>query len=199
MTMMSHFSRRFWLKIYCHVLMLFFVGWICGASDLAGQAKEKQKGKGEASAAEEKSEQKEAEVPKPPAGDFMVEIYKVLDEKKIETLKIKDKFKHYKEDLEVEIELKYFNWALNSEDFWNRQVHIDVKMKDGYVIEKFVKNGFGEFGYVKPGDTETKDVYRKELITESGGQSVATMCDCPIGAPEKQRFQMLVQKMVLKK
>ena len=197
--MMSYFSRCFWSKIYCHVVMLFFVAWLCGASDLAGQAKEKQKGKGEASAADEKSEQKEVEVPKPPAGDFMVDIYKVLDEKKIETLKIKDKFKHYKEDLEVDIELKYFNWALNSEDFWNRQVHIDVKMKDGYVIEKFVKNGFGEFGYVKPGDTETKDVYRKELITESGGQSVATMCDCPIGAPEKQRFQMLVQKIVPKK
>ena len=195
---MNHSSRCFWLRMCWHVLLLFTVAWFSCSSELAGQAKEKQKGKGEAATADEKGEQKEVEVPKPPPGDFMVNIYKALDEKKVETLKIKDKFKHYKEDLEVEIELKYFNWALNSEDFWNRQIHIDVKMKDGYVIEKFVKSGFGEFGYVKPGETESKDVYRKELITESGGQSVATMCDCPIGAPEKQRFQMLVQKMTPK-
>jgi hypothetical protein len=182
-----------------HVVLLFTVAWFCCNSELAGQAKEKQKGKGDAPASDDKSEQKDAEVPKPPPGDFMVDIYKALDERKVETLKIKDKFKHYKEDLEVEIELKYFNWALNSEDYWNRQVHVDTKLKDGYVIEKFVKTGFGEFGYIKPGETESKDVYRKEIITESGGQSVATMCDCPIGAPEKQRFQLLLQKMVLKK
>jgi hypothetical protein len=197
--MMSNSSRCFWLRMCCCRLLLLFIVWFSYTSELAGQAKEKQKGKGEANAAEESSEQKEAEVPKPPPGDFMVDIYKALDERKVESLKIKDKFKHYKEDLDVEIELRYFNWSLNSEDFWNRQIHVDVKMKDGYAIEKFMKTGFGEFGYIRPGNTETKDIYRKEIITESGGQSVATMCDCPIGAPEKQRFQMLVQKIVLKK
>ena len=182
--MMSHSSRFFWLRICSHTVLLFLVTWFLCNSDLAGQAKEKQKGKGEASSAEDKGEQKEAEVPKAPPGDFMVSIYKALDEKQIEKLSIKDKFKHYKEELDVEIELRYFNWALNSEDYWDRQIHVDVKLKDGYVIEKYTKSGFGEFGYIKPGDTETKDVYRKEKITESGGQSVATMCDCPIGAPE---------------
>ena len=90
----------------------------------------------------------------------MVSVYKALDEKQIEKLSIKDKFKHYKEELDVEIELRYFNWALNSEDYWDRQIHVDVKLKDGYVIEKYTKSGFGEFGYIKPGDTETKDIYR---------------------------------------
>ena len=197
--MMSYSSRCFWLRMCCNGVLLFFLAWFLCTSEVAGQAKEKQKGKGDAPATEDKGEQKEADVPKPPPGDFLVEVYKVLDEKKVEKLTIKDKFKHYKEELEVEIDLKYFNWALNPDDFWNRQIHVDIKMKDGYVIEKFVKNGFGEYGYVKPGETETKDVYRKELITESGGQSVATMCDCPIGTPEKQRFHLLLQKIVLKK
>ena len=197
--MMTHSSLYLWLRMCCNGVLLFFVVWLFCPLELAGQAKEKPKGKVEAPAAGDKEEQKEAEVPKPPPGDFMVEAYKALDEKKVEKLSIKDKFKHYKEELDVEIDLKYFNWSLNPDDFWNRQVHIDIKMKDGYVIEKFVKNGFGEFGYIKPGDTETKDQYRKELITESGGQAVATMCDCPIGAPEKQRFQMLVQRLVFKK
>ena len=196
--MMNHSSRFFWLRMCSHAVLLFFVAWFLCNSDLAGQGKEKQKGKGEPPP-EDKGEQKEAEVPKPPPGDFMVTVYKALDEKQTEKINIKDKFKHYKEELDVEIELRYFNWALNSEDYWDRQVHLDIKLKDGYVVEKYMKSGFGEFGYIKPGDTETKDIYRTEKITESGGQSVATMCDCPIGAPEKQRFQMLLQKMVFKK
>ena len=196
---MNHSSRFFWFRMCFHfVLLILVAGFLCD-SELTGQAKEKQKGKGETASAEDQGEQKEVEVPVPPPGDFMVSVYKALDEKHIETLSIKDKFKHYKEELDVEIELRYFNWSLNSEDYWNRQIHVDIKLKDGYVIEKFTKTGFGEFGYIRPGNKETKDIYRKEIITESGGQSVATMCDCPIGAPEKQRFQALVQKMVFKK
>ncbi|MFN8005932.1 MAG: hypothetical protein U0V70_02650 [Terriglobia bacterium] len=193
------FSRWFWLRMSCSgVLFLFVTCFLCPSS-LLSQAKEKAKGKGNTTVAEEKGEEKEADVPTPPPGDFMVTIYKTLDGKNVEKLNMKDKFKHYKEDLDVDIELRYFNWALRPEDYWNRQVHIDVKLKDGYVIEKFVKNGFGEFGYVKAGDKDSKDVYRKEVITESNGQSVASMCDCPIGAPEKQRFQMLVEKITSKK
>ena len=197
--MITHPSRCFWLKMLCNGVLLVFLAWFFCASELSGQAKEKQKGKRESPAVEEKGEQTEADVPKPPPGDFMVEVYKALDEKKVEKLSIKDKFRHYKEDLDVEINLTYFNWSLKPEDFWNRQIHVDTKMKDGYIIEKFVKNGFGEFAYVRPGETETKDVYRKEIITESGGRSVATMSECPVGAAEKQRFQHLVEKIVLKK
>lgn len=192
-------ARCFWLKVTLSgVVLVFLAGPFC-ISEIWGQAKEKQKGKSESVAVEDKGEQKEVDVPKAPPDDFMVEVYKALDERKVEKLSIKDKFKHYKEDLDVEISLTYFNWSLKPDDFWDRQVNVETKMKDGYVIEKFVKNGFGEFAFVPAGETATKDVYRKEVITESGGQSVATMCECPVGPAEKARFQSLLKKMVLKK
>ena len=53
---------------------------------------------------------------------------------------------------------------------------IDTKTTDGFVVEKIVKSGFGELGYVKQGDAKTQDVYRKEKITVSGGQA-----DCDHG------------------
>ena len=197
--MITHFSRSFFFGISCNGLLTVFVVGLLFLPELAGQGKEKSKGKGQAQVAEEQAEQKEEEVPKPPPGDFMVQIYKALDEKKAEKLSIKDKFKQGKDEIDVQVELEYFNWALNNEDYWDRQIHVETSLKDGYVIEKFVKNGFGELGYVKPGDSATKDVYRREKLTESGGQSVATMGDAPIGAAEKQRFLHLVEKIVLKK
>jgi hypothetical protein len=197
--MITHSSRCFWLRMFCGGILLSFLAWTFCNSELLGQTKEKQKGKSEPTVGEDKGEQKDVDVPKAPPDDFMVEVYKALDEKKLEKLSIKDKFKHYKEDLDVEISLTYFNWSLKPDDYYNRQIHVDTKMKDGYVIETFVKNGFGEFANVVPGETATKDVYRKEIITESGGQSVATMCECPVAATEKRRFQALVQKIVLKK
>ena len=197
--MINHFPQNSFLGISCNrLLMVFFVSLLF-LPELAGQGKEKSKGKGQAQPAEEQAEQKEENVPKPPPDDFMVKVYRALDEKKAEKLSIKDKFKQGKEEVDVQVELEYFNWALNSDDYWDRQIHVETSLKDGYVVEKFVKNGFGELGFVKPGDSATKDVYRREKITESGGQSVATMSDAPIGAAEKQRFQHLVEKIVLKK
>ena len=62
-----------------------------------------------------------------------------------------------------------------------------------------VKSGFGELGYVKPGETKTQDVYRKEKITVSGAQSTATMADAEIGAAEKERFRKILEKIVMHK
>jgi hypothetical protein len=147
---------------------------------------------------EEKKEASE-EVPKPPKDDFTVEVYKVLDEKKAEKLTFKDKYRQEKTDLDVDVIVSYYNWSLSPDDYWNRQISIDTKTKEGYVIEKIVKSGFGELGFVKAGEKKTQDVYRREKITESGGVATATMTDVEIGPTEKERFHRLMQKFVLKK
>jgi hypothetical protein len=157
---------------------------------LAGQAK------GQAPPQEER---KEAEVPKAPKDDFMVQVYQALDAKKTEKLTRKEKYKQDKTEEDVEVVLSYFNWAVSDDDYWNRQVTIDTKTTDGFVVEKIVKSGFGELGYVKQGDTKSQDVYRKEKVTVTGGQATATMADAEIGPAEKERFHKLLDRLVLKK
>ena len=129
----------------------------------------------------------------------MVQVYQALDAKKTEKLTHKEKYKQDKSEEDVEVVLSYFNWAVSDDDYWNRQITIDTKTTDGFVVEKIVKSGFGELGYVKQGDTKTQDVYRKEKITVSGGQATATMADAAIGPAEKERFHKLLDRMVLKK
>jgi hypothetical protein len=159
---------------------------------LAGQAK------GQAPP-QPQEEKKEAEVPKAPKDDFMVQVYQALDAKKTEKLTHKEKYKQDKTEEDVEVVLSYFNWAVSDDDYWNRQVTIDTKTTDGFVVEKIVKSGFGELGYVKQGDTKTQDVYRKEKVTVTGGQATATMADAAIGPAEKERFHKILDRMVLKK
>ena len=160
---------------------------------LASQAK------GQAPQAPPQEEKKDAEVPKAPKDDFMVQVYQALDAKKTEKLSHKEKYKQDKSEEDVEVVLSYFNWAVSDDDYWNRQITIDTKTTDGFVVEKIVKSGFGELGYVKQGDAKTQDVYRKEKITVSGGQATATMADAAIGPAEKERFHKLLDRMVLKK
>lgn len=156
-------------------------------------------GKGQASQNPPVEEKKEAEVPKAAKDDFMVQIYQALDAQKKDKLTQKEKYKHDKTEEDVEVVLSYFNWALADDDYWNRQITIDTKTGDGFVVEKIVKSGFGELGYVKPGDAKTLDSYRKEKINVSGNQATATMADAEIGAAEKERFRKLLERMVLKK
>jgi len=144
-------------------------------------------------------EEKKAEVPKAPKDDFMVQVYQALDAKKTEKLTQKEKYKHGQSEEDVEVELSYFNWSVADDDYWNRQITIATKTADGFVVEKIVKTGFGELGYVKEGDSKTQDIYRKEKITVSGGQATATMADSEIGPAEKERFHKLLNGMVLKK
>ncbi|MCI0421811.1 MAG: hypothetical protein L0387_06925 [Acidobacteria bacterium] len=155
--------------------------------------------KGQAQQAPPQEEKKDAEVPKAPKDDFMVQVYQALDEKKATKLTAKEKYKQDKTEEDVEVVLSYFNWSISDDDYWNRQVTLDTKTTDGFVIEKMVKSGFGELGYVKQGDSKTQDVYRKEKITVSGGQATATMADAQIGPAEKERFRKLLDRMVLKK
>jgi hypothetical protein len=185
--MSNHPSIRCWRKLLPRAAALLCLSAFCALVVLAQQAQTPQE------------EKKEAEVPKPPRDDFLVTIYKALDEQKATSLKAKDKYKHDKTEEDVEIVLSYFNWAVAEDDYWNRQISIDTKTTDGFIVEKMVKSGFGELGYVKPGDAKTQDVYRKEKITISGDQATATMADAEIGTAEKERFRKLLERLVLKK
>ena len=181
-----------WRRLVFRATALFTLGSMCVLSNVEGRpALQAQQA--------DKSEKKEEEVPKPPKDDFLVLIYKALDEKKATSMKVKEKYKHDKTEEDVEIVLSYFNWAVADDDYWNRQISVDTKTTDGFIIEKMVKSGFGELGYVKPGETKTQDVYRKEKITVSGAQSTATMADAEIGAAEKERFRKILEKIVMHK
>ena len=160
---------------------------------LANQAK------GQAPQAPPQEEKKDAEVPKAPKDDFMVQVYQALDAKKTEKLTHKEKYKQDKTEEDVEVVLSYFNWAVSDDDYWNRQISLDTKTTDGFVVEKMVKSGFGELGYVLEGGKETKDEYHKEKVTVTGGQATATMAKAEIGPAEKERFHKLLERMVLKK
>jgi hypothetical protein len=166
------------------------LSWLCISPQQAQAATQAQQ--------EEKKESSE-EAPKPPKDDFVVEVYKALDEKKSEKLTFKDKYKQDKAEADVDVIIFYYNWAVAPDDYWNRQISIDTKNKEGFVIEKIVKSGFGDLGFVKPGEKKTQDVFKKEKITESGGVATATMVEGEIGAAEKQRFHHLMQKFILKK
>ena len=197
--MKGHPSLKPWLRFGRLLLALLLLSTpLTLLADKPDKKKAAEKAAAEKAAAEQAQETK-VEVPKPPQDDFTVQAYKALDEKKVTKLTLKDKYKQDKTVEEVEIVLSYYNWATSDDDYWNRQISIDTKTHDGFVIEKIVKSGFGDFGYVKPGDTKTQDVFRKEKITVSGGQATATMADAEIGNEEKARFRSLIQKMVLKK
>jgi len=155
--------------------------------------------KGQAPQTPPQGEKKDAEVPKAPKDDFMVQVYQALDAKKTEKLTHKDKYKQDKTEEDVEVVLSYFNWAVSDDDYWNRQITIATKTTDGFVVEKMVKSGFGELGYVLEGGKETKDEYHKEKVTVTGGQATATMAKVAIGQAEKERFHKLLDRMVLKK
>jgi hypothetical protein len=152
-----------------------------------------------AQAQQPQQEEKTEEVPKPPKDDFTVSVYKALDEKKAEKLNFKDRYRVDKSDQEVEIVITYYNWSVNPDDFWNRQINIETKTKEGYVVEKITKSGFGDLGYLKPGDKKTLDSFRKEKITVTGDTATATMVDMQIGKVENDRYHNLVDKFVLKK
>jgi hypothetical protein len=139
-----------------------------------------------------------SDIPKPPENDLMVKVYKALDAKKADRLTFNEKYKVDKTDVDIEVVVSYYNWAVNDEDFWNRQLSIEFKTKDGFVVEKILKSGFGDLGYVKKGDDKTQDVYKKEKIVTSGGSSKAVMMDLQIGDAEKQRFKSLLDKYVFK-
>jgi hypothetical protein len=152
-----------------------------------------------AQAQQPQQEEKTEEVPKPPKDDFTVSVYKALDEKKAEKLSFKDRYRVDKSDQDVEIVIAYYNWSVSPEDFWNRQINIETKTKEGYVVEKITKSGFGDLGYVKAGDPKTQDSFKKEKITVSGDTATATMVDMPIGKAENDRYHNLLEKFVLKK
>jgi hypothetical protein len=195
MGMSSYPSFCFWRKFLLRAAVALSLV-PCAFSVYGNQGKGKQAQPAQEAPQEEK---KDMEVPKPPNDDFTVQIYRTLDEKKATTLKMKDKYKHDKMEEDVEVILSYFNWGVSDDDYWNRQITIDTKTTDGFVIEKIVKSGFGDLGYVKPGETKTQDVFRKEKVTVAGGQATATMADAEIGASEKERFRKLLEKLVLKK
>ena len=189
--MRNELVTSLWSKCGQTVLVASIVGGLCihPRTQFQAQTQGQQ---------EEKKESSE-EVPKPPKDDFMVDVYKILDEKKSEKLTFKDKYKQDKTESDVDLIISYYNWAVGPDDYWNRQISIDTKNKEGFVIEKIVKSGFGELGFIKPGEKKTQDVFRKEKITQSGGVTTATMVDAEIGVAEKQRFQHLMQKFILKK
>ncbi|MEW5974881.1 MAG: hypothetical protein AB1898_03635 [Acidobacteriota bacterium] len=145
------------------------------------------------------TESKEMEIPKAPKDDMTVQLYKRLDEKQESKLTLKDKYKVNDSESDVEVVVTYFNWSLGSDDFWNRQISFDTKNKDGFIIEKIVKSGFGDLGYVKSGDEKTLDVFKKEKITVSGDVATAAMIDHEIGAAEKARYRHLVEMVLARK
>src|SRR5438128_736111 len=133
--------RSLWSKCGRTALAVSVLSWLCISPQQAQSATQAQQ--------EEKKESSE-EVPKPPKDDFMVEVYKTLDEKKSEKLTFKDKYKQDKTESDVDLIVLYYNWSVAQDDYWNRQLSIDTKNKEGFVIEKIVKSGFGELGFVKP-------------------------------------------------
>lgn len=189
--MRSELLKSLWSKCGRTVLAMSVVSWLCAGSSALLDARPALQAQQE--------EKKDEEIPKPAKDDFMVEVYKALDEKKSEKLTFKDKYKQDKTESDVELIILYYNWAVAPDDYWNRQISIDTKSKDGFVIEKIAKSGFGELGFVKPGEKKTQDVFKKEKITESGGVATASMVDVEIGAAEKQRFHRLMEKFILKK
>lgn len=138
-------------------------------------------------------------IPKPPENDFTVQVYKALDAKKADHLTFKDKYRQEKGDIDVDIAITYYNWSVSDDDYWNRQINIETKNKDGDVIEKIVKSGFGDLGYVKKGDAKTQDTFNKEKVTTTATTSRAIMVELPIGDAEKQRYRSVLEKFVLGK
>jgi hypothetical protein len=184
------------LKPKCIVIPVFLTLFFCifylmslNLSAVLAQATQQQ---------EEKKETVE-DVPKAPNDDFTVQVYKALDEKKADKLTFKDKYKVDKSNEDVEIIVTYYNWSVSPEDFWNRQITIDTKTKEGIVVEKIQKSGFGDLGYVKSGDKKTLDSFKKEKITVTGQVAVATMVDMQIGKDENDRYHGLMAKFILKK
>jgi heme/copper-type cytochrome/quinol oxidase subunit 2 len=146
--------------------------------------------------------QQEAEsIPKPPENDFTVQVYKALDAKKAERLSFKDKYRPELsiKEIDVEVIVTYYNWSVNEEDYWNRQLNIETKNEFGDVVEKIVKTGFGDLGYVKKGDAKTQDTFNSEKITSSGGALRSVMADVPIGEKQKQRYRSVLEKFILGK
>ena len=191
---MSHHLLVRWLGLaFAGALAVTMIVNLGRVQVLASQAK------GQAPQAPSQEEKKDAEVPKAPKDDFMVHVYQVLDAKKTEKLTHKEKYKQDKTEEDVEVVLSYFNWAVADDDYWNRQITIATKTTDGFVIEKIVKSGFGDLGYIQEGSKETKDEYHKEKITVTAGQATATMAKGEIGPAEKERFHKLLDRLVLKK
>lgn len=191
--MRHHLLVRWQRLAFAGVLAVAMIANLDRVQVLANQAK------GQAPQAPPQEEKKDAEVPKAPKDDFMVQIYQALDAKKTEKLTHKDKYKQDKTEEDVEVVLSYYNWAVSDDDYWNRQITIATKTTDGFVVEKIVKSGFGELGYVQEGGKETKDEYHKEKVTVTGGQATATMAKAEIGPAVKERFHKLLDRMVLKK
>lgn len=191
--MRHHLLVRWQRLAFAWALAVTLIASLDRVQFLANQAK------GQATQAPPQEEKKDAEAPKAPKDDFMVQVYQALDAKKTEKLTHKEKYKQDKTEEDVEVVLSYFNWAVSDDDYWNRQITIATKTTDGFVVEKMVKTGFGELGYVLEGGKETKDEYHKEKVTVTGGQATATMAKVAIGPAEKERFHKLLDRMVLKK
>ncbi|MEW5974806.1 MAG: hypothetical protein AB1898_03255 [Acidobacteriota bacterium] len=134
-----------------------------------------------------------------PEGDLTVKVYKALDNAQKTHLTFKDRQKVGQHEVDVDVVVDYFNWCLSDDDFWNRQLSIEIRNKDGFVIEKIVKSGFGELGFILAGETKTRDAYRLEQVRSSGDSLIATLEDLEIKAAEKARYRELVEKFLLKK
>jgi hypothetical protein len=141
----------------------------------------------------------EVKVPKPTEGDFTVQVYKKMDEAKMQTVSFKDTFKDDQSSQNVEVVITYYNWSISGNDYWNRQINIDTKAPSGAILENIVKSGFGELGYVAEGETNTADVYRKEQVFTEGDVATARMVQMDIGATERDRFRYLMTKFILEK
>lgn len=140
-----------------------------------------------------------AEDPKPPEDDFTVQVYKKMDQAKLETASFKDQFEIDKVSQDVEVVITYYNWSISGNDYWNRQINIDTKAPSGATIEHITKSGFGDLGYVPEGKAATSDVYRKELVVVRGEVATARMVDKEIGPEERDRFKDLMTRFVLEK
>ena len=165
-------------------------------------AKSKKKGKKKGQPVEEAAPSpvvEESNDPKPPKDDFTVQVYKKMDEAKLETASFKDQFEIDQVSQNVEVVITYYNWAISNKDYWNRQINIDTKSPLGTVIEHITKSGFGDLGYVPEGKSVTSDVYRKEHVVVRGDVATSRMVDAEIGPDERDRFKYLMTKFILEK
>jgi hypothetical protein len=176
--------------------------WLLSANQKQSAGKSKKKGKKKGQPVEEAPPPAAVEMakdPKPPKDDFTVQVYKKMDEAKLETASFKDQFEIDQVSQNVEVVITYYNWAISNKDYWNRQINIDTKSPSGAVIEHITKSGFGDLGYVPEGKPVTSDVYRKEQVVVRGDVATSRMVDAEIGPDERDRFKYLLTKFILEK
>src|SRR6187200_3368198 len=105
--MRHHLLVRWQRLAFAGVLAVTMTVKLDGVQVFASQAK------AQTPQAPPQEEKKEAEVPKAPKDDFMVQVYQALDARKTEKLTHKEKYKQDKSEEDVEVVLSYFNWAVS--------------------------------------------------------------------------------------